>query len=586
MIKRLVTHKHAPLLLALLGMLLALPSVWTGWQQDDLTLRFFLLDYRDLEGKTTSPFDIFAFLNGDPQRTRKMMDIGLLPWWTWEDIRLSFWRPLSGVSHWVDYVLWPDSAALMHLQNLFWYGALILVAAVLYRRFLGMPWVVGLATLLFAIDDAHGLPAGWISNRNALISALFGMLALLVHERWRRGNWKPGAFLGPALLLVGLLSGEFALGVIGYLLAFQVFLDSGSFRQRLLTFLPYAFMAGLWLVFYNMSGYGTEGSAFYVNPMSEPLAFAKAFIRRAPLLLADQLALPPSSIVLFLPSGVVSVFWVWALALLAILLIVSTPLIRRDRMARFWALGMILSLPPVCATMPHSRLLLLVGLGGMGLVAQWFVAFKERASWLPNAPAWQSLARIVLITGFVAHMIVAPILLPLNAVSPASAEPFIQQAVHNAPVGPELPGQDLVIVNPPNVYYAHFFSTVRAINNAPVPRHLRVLAPGSAQLYIARPDERTLAIRPEGGFLAFPFDNVVRSDAYPLRLHDQISLTNMTVEITALTEDGRPAEARFRFSRSLESESFKWLQWKDGKYIHFDLPPAGEGIVLSAQQMF
>ncbi|MBP1649653.1 MAG: hypothetical protein H6Q30_3098, partial [Bacteroidetes bacterium] len=90
MIKRLVTHKHAPLLLALLGMLLALPSVWTGWQQDDLTLRFFLLDYRDLEGKTTSPFDIFAFLNGDPQRTRKMMDIGLLPWWTWEDIRLSF----------------------------------------------------------------------------------------------------------------------------------------------------------------------------------------------------------------------------------------------------------------------------------------------------------------------------------------------------------------------------------------------------------------------------------------------------------------------------------------------------------------
>ncbi len=51
MIKKLVAHKYAPVLFALLGILLALPSVWTGWQQDDFNQRYFLLGNPVLKGR-------------------------------------------------------------------------------------------------------------------------------------------------------------------------------------------------------------------------------------------------------------------------------------------------------------------------------------------------------------------------------------------------------------------------------------------------------------------------------------------------------------------------------------------------------
>jgi hypothetical protein len=373
---------------------------------------------------------------------------------------------------------------------------------------------------------------------------------------------------------------------VGYLAAYQAVLDSGSWRQRLFRFLPYGIVAGVWLVVYSLQGYGTWGSGFYIDPMSEPLAFASALFTRGPLLLADQLALPPTTMVLFLPSAAVTALLVWAIILLITLSVALLPLIRRDRIACFWALGMILCLPPVCASMPHSRLLLFSGLGGMGLVAQWIVGFKQKADWLPKTRGWHRLGYAVLIAFVVAHGIIAPILLPFNAVSPAMAEPFIQTAATTAPVGPELAGQDLIILNPPIVFFGHYFSTARVINHLDPPKHLRILAPGAVPLHVARPDDRTLAIRAEGGFLASPFDNVFRSSAHPLRLGEKIGLTNMTAQITGLTDDGRPAEVRFEFSSPLEDKSFTWLQWKEGKYVIFQPPSPGTGVLLPAQPVF
>jgi hypothetical protein len=191
-----------------------------------------------------------------------------------------------------------------------------------------------------------------------------------------------------------------------------------------------------------------------------------------------------------------------------------------------------------------------------------------------------------LIVFFFAHVIVAPILLPLNAVSPATAEPFIQTAAANAPAGPELAEQDLIIVNPPNAFFGHYFSTARVVNNQVAPRHVRVLAPGAAAMHVLRSDERTLIVRPDGGFLAFPFDNVFRGNGHPLRLGDTVLLTNMTAQVTALTQDGRPAETTFRFAERLEYNTFKWLVWKEGKYEAFRLPALGQDVSLPAQPLF
>jgi hypothetical protein len=579
---RVLIHTWLPVLLAVLAVFLALPSLWTGWQLDDITHRYYLLGYPDIQGKEHSPLDLFAFLDGDPERTRAMMDLGLLPWWTVEKLRLSFWRPLSSLTHWLDYRLWPQSGALMHLQSLLWFGLLIAVASLVYRRFLGLTWVAGLAALLYAIDDAHGLPASWLAGRNGLLGALFGMLVLYFHDRWRSDNWRAGSFLAVLSLILGLLSGESALGVISYLVAYTLFLERSSVRQRLMTLMPYAAVTCVWLAMYTLRGYGTWGSGFYVDPLSEPLAFARTVIERGPILLLDQWAFPPSSMYLFYPPGVVSVVWTWALVFIAFLVIMLLPLLRTDQTARFWSVGMILSLPLICATMPHSRLLFFVGLGGMGLLAQWIEGYREHADWLPVRRSWRIIAKVFFVFMMVIHLIVAPMLLPLNSVSAAFAQPYLQEPAAHAPLGPTITEQDLVIVNPPIVFYAHYFGAVRIMNNQSVPRRLHILAPGVTPLHISRPDGRTLVIRPEGGFLAFPFDNVFRGPQYPMHPGERVELTNMAVVVRELTGDGRPAEVAFQFPVPLEDASLKWLMWKEDGYTSFTPPAVGSAITVPA----
>ena len=74
--------------------------------------------------------------------------------------------------------------------------------------------------------------------------------------------------------------------------------------------------------------------------------------------------------------------WVFLTLLFAVL----SPLLRREPVARFWALGMVLSLIPICATFPMDRLLFFVGLGAAGLLAQFLaVAFGVvNGSWRPG----------------------------------------------------------------------------------------------------------------------------------------------------------------------------------------------------------
>src|SRR6185369_5071046 len=104
-----------------------------------------------------------------------------LPWWSAPDLKLAFCRPLSALSLWLDYRLFPNSPALMHAESLLWFAALLGVVTFLYRRLLAPAWVAGLAALLYAVDPGHAVPVAWLANRNAVFATLFGVLALLAH---------------------------------------------------------------------------------------------------------------------------------------------------------------------------------------------------------------------------------------------------------------------------------------------------------------------------------------------------------------------------------------------------------------------
>jgi len=300
---------------------------------------------------------------------------------------------------------------------------------------------------------------------------------------------------------------------------------------------------------------------------------------KGPLLLVDQLAFPPTTIILFAP-GLVPWLLVWAGALLILIGLLFLPLLRSNRRARFWLTGMVLSIPLICSTVPHSRLLVFAGIGGSALVAEWIGGVIDRAGWIPAGKKWGFAARGMLYAFFAIHLVFAPVLLAGNSTSAAFAQEYIQDAAAGVSAGPELSKQDLVIVNHPIVFYAHYFKSARLFAGLSVPRRLRVLAPGMSSIHAGRPDEKTLVLRPDGGFLKFPFDNVFRGPSHPLKLGQKVILTGMTAEVTSLTSDGRPAEVAVHFSVPLDDSSLRWLSWEGEGYVPFTIPSVGESKVI------
>ena len=65
-----------------------------------------------------------------------------------------------------------------------------------------------------------------------------------------------------------------------------------------------------------------------------------------------------------------------------------------------------------------------------------------------------------------------------------------------------------------------------------------------------------------------------------MALGQEVKLTGMTARVTALTPDGRPGAATFRFDEPLESPSFVWLCFRGNSYQPFVLPAVGEEIEI------
>jgi hypothetical protein len=575
--RRLLAHRHSVWLLVVLALLLTLPSLWTGLWADDY-YHCILLTGNDPLGFQNQPtLDIFRFLDGDPVVTGRLMDAGAAPWWTLPEIKASFYRPLTALTHWLDYSLWPATPELMHLQSLLWSAALVVAVTALYRLTISPAWVAGLAALLYAVDDARGLPVAWLANRNAVIAALLGVLVLIAYIRWRRDGWRWGAWLGPALLIAALAAAEAAIAVGAYLAAFALTLDRGSWLKRFLPLAPHAVIVAIWWPAHHWLGYGTSGSGLYIDPSHEPLQLLQAIVERAPVLLLAQIGAPSSSYyALTTNPRAILIWWLLALVVLLVMAAIVRPLLKRDPVTRFWIIGMLLAVIPICSTFPHDRLLFFVGLGGMGLVAQLIARPAEY-----SGRRWYGL---VLVTLIGLHLVIAPLYLPLNAWTVRMMDRVMTEDALALAVSPEVADQELIMVNPPIPFLAGYYPVLRGAARQPIPAHTRILAPGSEPLAIERLDLHSLRVRPANGFISGAMDTLMRSPAYPMQSGERVELTGMSVEITELTGDHRPAEAVFRFDRPLDDLSLIWLHWQDGYPVSFTPPPIGATINLEAQQ--
>jgi hypothetical protein len=564
--------------------ILTLPSLGVGLQLDDYPQRLILLRASESD---IPPLSVFATLPGDPASIRHFMDRGILPWWSAPDLKLAFCRVLSAASLWLDYRLFPDSPLLMHAESLLFFAAMLAALALLYRRLLvpAFPaWIAGLAALLYAIDPGHAVPVAWIANRNALLATFFGALALVAHDCWRRDGWRPGAFWSAGCLALALLSGELALGAAAFLFAYAWTIESGGWKRRIGSLRPAGATLLAWGTYYRLAGFGTRGSGMYLDPLTSPAVFAAAFLRRVPLLLLGQWTPVPADVVALVPPARIGDFAFAGWGVTALLVVVLLPLFRRDRTARFFALGTALALVPSAATTPSNRLLFWIGFGALGLVAQLLGGVVEKADWRLRGAFGRALTATVAGAMLLFHLLLAPFLLVASIGSIRLLGDPVRRAAATLPA--DLSGRDVVVVNAPEylLYVSFLPSLLPALGKAaqPMPRSLRGLAAGPFPVTVTRLDERTLALHLGGGLFDGLLGRLFRGADRPLPAGHEVEMTGLSARVAALSPDGEPSDVVFRFAVPLEDPSLRWLQWQGPGYVPFTPPAIGQTVTLPA----
>jgi hypothetical protein len=566
--------------LALLAMLLSGSCLGLGFYLDDHVGRYL---YSNLPGADRL-FRLwvggYGLANGVPADAHWQIEAGWAPWWIYDHLLIKLFRPFGVATHWLDMHAWPHSPWLMHLHSLLWLALLVLAVTRMYRAALGAT-IGGLAALLFAFDHTHGFVVGYICNRHALLTALLCVLCLERHVHARTTEQRGAQLSAYLLYALALCSGESALAILCYLLAYALCVEQGSLLARGLRAAPYLVLTVVWRVLYNRAGFGAYGSGLYIDPGRDPLAYLAALCERAPVLLLGQFLAPPAELYSVVPAS-----WARAILLLAIvfsvaLLLALVPLLLRSRSARFWALGALGSLVPAASTYPHDRQLLFTSFGAMALLAE---LWQLHGSQLRGQVLGFGLRFSRELCGmvFVAHVFVSPLALPFTTCTIALTSPLARAP---ASVTDEIAGRDAVFINAPDYFAVKLVQLQRRIEGRPLPRRWRALAFGPEHIVVKRLDLYTLELDYREGILSTPFMELYRDRRLAMTPGERVELAGLSIQVMAVTADGRAQRVRFVFDTVLESRSFRFYQWLHGRFEKFVPPMPGSSQELSPAQL-
>jgi hypothetical protein len=561
-----------------LALLLTLPSLWVGLQLDDY-FHWGLVTQQNPVLQTNSPaslYGLFSFLDGDPGRVLDLTNLGLLPWWTNPEVKYAFWRPLTEFTHGIDYLLWPQLPVLMHLHSLLYFALLLWATFRLFAAFQGQGngRALGWAVFLFALSYGHGVPAGWIANRNAVLACLFLVLTLYFHHRWRvqeRGILDLRAVL---LFIAGLLCGEMAVSTGCYILAYVLFLDTGNWRDRLTSLSPYVLAGLIWLGVRAMLGYGAHGSGHYIDPLQTPQLFLELLGRRGLDLLGGLFFAVPPELGSALPPGRIALYGL----LFGVLLVLSLPLLKQDRRARFWLAGALMCLLPVASTVPHSRLLLAASIGAAGFLGLWLAAWREQRL-LRQPGALQA-------TAFLAGLLislnlgVSALLLPLEAFSMRlGGDNLINTGALAWQLPDEPNGTTPILLNPPLSSAGGYINGVRAYHGLPVAAKTWLLASGTRPLTLTVISTRAFDLASDRGLYDPQLEGLLRGPQAPLAEGDSVRLSGMIITVME-ARDGVPTRARYQFAQPLTSSAYRFYHWSGGKVLDCRLPEKGQPLQI------
>ncbi|MET0386234.1 MAG: hypothetical protein ABW321_09770 [Polyangiales bacterium] len=588
---QLLTKPRAPRYIVLVALVLVLPGMGSRLLMDDFVLAVKAAPETVLPSLPSEPLGLFTFTTGDPARNGALMDeAALLPWWTEPRHLNAFFRPVAAATHTLDFRLWPTSSALMHLHSVLWYGVLLAALFWVYRTLEPSLLVASFSLFLYAIDDAHGATVGWVSNRNALLSAALALPALRAHHRAIAQGVGRERVLGPLWFVLGLGAGETAICVLGYLAAYAACLDRRPLVRRVVSLAPYVLILIVHQALYRVLGLGSYGSSGYRHPLNEPLAFLGMLGFNLPVLLSAELFVPIADLAFWGDVRARWYLWTFAVLSLAAVAWLLRSVLRGDRQAGFWALGMLLSAVPVSASLPGERLLTAVGFGAAPLLARFFAAAvgghdPTRSTAVTPPPLrepWRGLGGVL----FILHLVVAPLALPVRAYAMEPLGRIMDRIDTSLPRTAAVREQLVVVLNTPLNIMLSYQQIARAARGVPRPAHLYWLSSASSDTEVERVAPDTLRVTQERGFLLRPEETHYRANVDDLPTGTRLERAGMHIEVASSMPDGRPRSVLFRFDEPLESGHYLFRVYREGELKPWRPIPLGERIHLESQDFF
>jgi len=527
-----------------------------------------------IEGRLTprrNPFNLFDFIADDNRAA--LLDRGIIPWWSDPNLVTRFLRPLPSALVWLDHRLFGYGAVGPHVLSFLWWAAAVIAAHVLYRTVLGRGTALA-ATAVFALSPSLAIPLVWAANRNVIVTLTFGALALASYARWRddkrpaRGVATAGAFVATAL------TGEYALCLFGYLIAFEMCRRAESPLRRLIGALP----AALPLVVYAGArmalGYGAKASGFYRDPIAASGEFLEALPRVLSALIAASwlgvdvispwLASDWLRAILILGGVVVAVASIWGA--------------QRERPGLFsgggaWlACGSLLALLPLAATEPSQRLLGVTAIGVGGWVAVLLGEGIRRGG--------LNLPRVALIGGaavaaFV-HLAAAPV--QTRRLSVETVDDMLEHLAGFDTVPREARSTDTTVVLRVNEGLPLLSGPYLLRDEAP--RHWRVLSHTYEQTTAVRISPRSIEVAQESVPL-FPIgrNGIVRTT--PFKVGDVTQISGLRATVLRIDQSGVPLAVRYDFDRDLDGPGVAWIAEHPSGFLSLAPPPVGFGVQLA-----
>ncbi|MEX1368797.1 MAG: hypothetical protein AB1Z98_37060 [Nannocystaceae bacterium] len=576
------------LVVLLVGLALRGRSLVAGFGMDDFA-QLAMLD--GTYPVPRAPWDLFSFSSGDPDEVHTLMSKGSLAWWSWPQLKLSAMRPLSSLLMWVDVQVFGHDPLGHHAHTLLWWSLMLGAAALLLRRLLPPRWA-GLALLLYALDECHTYPIGWLANRNAIVSATFAFLALWAHVRHREDGWARGRWLAPLGLVLALSGGEYALCILPFFVLYELISAPGTRAQRLRALVPMLVLFVAYATLHRALGFGSEGSSVYVDPLREPAAWLQIATLRVPVLVADMfLAIPTGKLALSRELMQIQA-WMGPVAVLVVVLLIAgvwrqldPPLRRRLLWLMLAAMAAIL---PVASSFVSARLLLIPAIGGHAVVAALLLYAWDRARdpgrrWRPL-----SLMRAVLAAGLLfAHVVLASWwgieeTRNIQRLNLGTRQAALAMQVDDA----ALPQQRLVVLTAGDPMSLLYPALVRWTEGHPMPRSWWVLSMAPFQHQLRRTAPETLELQVLGGsMLTGQVEQLFRRPERRFAAGDEVRLDGLRIRLLDVDVDGRPVKVRFTFDTPVDDGSIVFLLMTKRGMIRYPMGPVGATMTIPAARL-